>query len=149
VAVQETFILPKLLWSAQNKIFFFLTVHYVNLCVPSNLCAGSRAGPLASECVSPVLSRLILKLIPSLCSWEFGLLFGSLSSNCLAHFYLMKKSTKMLRKPSSPTFLADSKVAGLQTQNAWFAQFLKAGLSEKRPVCRLRTYKPSSPKLGD
>jgi hypothetical protein len=33
-AVQETFILPCLLWSAQYKIFFFLSVHYFNLCVP-------------------------------------------------------------------------------------------------------------------
>jgi hypothetical protein len=32
--VQETFILPWLLWSAQYKIFFFLTEHYFNLCVP-------------------------------------------------------------------------------------------------------------------
>ncbi len=32
--VQETFILPWLLWSAQYKIWFFLTVHYFNFCVP-------------------------------------------------------------------------------------------------------------------
>jgi hypothetical protein len=35
VPVQETFILPWLLWSAQYKIFI-LTVRYFNLCAPPN-----------------------------------------------------------------------------------------------------------------
>jgi hypothetical protein len=54
--VQETFILPCLIWSVQYKIFFFLTVHYFNLCVPiaqqPGHWAGSRAGSPVSECVS-------------------------------------------------------------------------------------------------
>ncbi len=44
--VQETFILPWLLWSAQYKIFF-PTIHYFNLYVPvaQQPRQGSRAGP--------------------------------------------------------------------------------------------------------
>jgi hypothetical protein len=52
VPVQKIFILPWLLWSAQYKIFFFLTVHYFNLFVPIAQQSGQAV----------VQSRLSLKV---------------------------------------------------------------------------------------
>jgi hypothetical protein len=53
--VQEIFILPWLLWSAQYNIFFFLTKYTILIFMCSHLSpatwAGSRAGPPVSECV--------------------------------------------------------------------------------------------------
>jgi hypothetical protein len=55
--VQETFILPCLLWSAQYKIFFFLSVHCFNLRVPiaqqPRQAVVQTESPV-SECVSPM-----------------------------------------------------------------------------------------------
>jgi hypothetical protein len=62
--VQEPFILPWLLCSAQYNIFF-LTVHYFNSCVPIAQQPGQagRAGPPVSECSSPAPYLLLLLLL--------------------------------------------------------------------------------------
>ncbi len=52
LSVKEIFVLPWLLWSAQYKIFFFLTVHCFNSFVPIAQQAGQAA----------VLGRLSLSM---------------------------------------------------------------------------------------
>jgi hypothetical protein len=50
----DTFILPWLLWSARYKIFFFLTIHYLIVCVPIAQQPGQAVvqGLLSLNCVS-------------------------------------------------------------------------------------------------
>ncbi len=64
VPVQETVILPWLIWSAQYKIFFPHRTLFQFMCPHRHATwAGSRAGPPVSECVSPVRLGVLTLLL--------------------------------------------------------------------------------------
>ncbi len=55
MTVQATYVVPWLLWSAQYKTFFPHRTLFQFMCLHRPVtCAGSRAGPPVSECVSTV-----------------------------------------------------------------------------------------------